>query len=97
MGAIFYPILLNHLLHGSIGFSHGIQITAGLNFALLVIAVTLTKPRLPPTRRESILPKLQKFGRDRPYVAAVIALVFSSFISYHCLATSPDPEGSFNC
>ena len=79
-GAIFYPILLNHLLHGPIGFRRGIQITAGLNFALLAIAVTLTKPRLPPTRRESILPKLQKFCRDLPYVAAVISLVFSSCV-----------------
>jgi len=77
LGALFYPILLNHLFHGSVGFHNGVRITATLNFCLLATATVLMKPRRPPTKRASILPKIQKFIRDPAYMTAVASFVFS--------------------
>jgi hypothetical protein len=64
------------------GFHNGVRVTAGLNFGLLATAVVLMKPRLPPTKRESMIPKIHKFIRDSAYMTAVATFVFPFILSW---------------
>ncbi|KNZ79277.1 Riboflavin transporter MCH5 [Termitomyces sp. J132] len=77
VGGAVHSILLNHLFHGSVGFAEGVRVSAGVVGGLLLIAILLMKPRLPPTSRKhgSTLRDLRVFSRDPPYVIMVIGTV----------------------
>ncbi|KAJ7829436.1 MFS general substrate transporter [Mycena olivaceomarginata] len=51
LGGVVFPIILNHLINGPIGFHWGIRTVAFITAILLVIGNLLTKPRL-PTKKE---------------------------------------------
>jgi len=81
VGGAVHPIMLNKLFHGPVGFHNGVRASAGVLGGLLIIAILLMKPRLPPTSRKhgSTLGDLRVFLRDPPYVIMVFGtvLVFS--------------------
>ncbi|GJJ15388.1 hypothetical protein Clacol_009664 [Clathrus columnatus] len=52
LGGIFYPIMLNQLLHDSVGFAWGVRASAFLTLGLLIIANLIMKDRLPPKKNE---------------------------------------------
>ncbi|KAJ7672542.1 MFS general substrate transporter [Mycena polygramma] len=51
LGGVVFPIVLNHLINGPVGFAWGIRIVAFITAILLVIGNLLTRPRL-PTKKE---------------------------------------------
>ncbi|KAJ7291307.1 MFS general substrate transporter [Mycena rebaudengoi] len=51
LGGVVFPILLNHLINGPVGFAWGIRIVAFVATILLLIGNILTRPRL-PTKKE---------------------------------------------
>ncbi|KAJ7069913.1 MFS general substrate transporter [Mycena amicta] len=51
LGGVVFPVVLNHLINGPVGFAWGIRIVAFITGTLLVIGNLLTKPRL-PTKKE---------------------------------------------
>ncbi|KAJ7151404.1 MFS general substrate transporter [Mycena crocata] len=51
LGGVVFPIILNHLINGPVGFAWGIRIVAFITAILLIIGNLLTKPRL-PTKKE---------------------------------------------
>ncbi|KAF8520548.1 MFS general substrate transporter [Gautieria morchelliformis] len=74
VGGIVYPIMLNHLFNGPVGFAWGVRASAFLNLGLLIMANLLMSPRLPPDHNqlEKPKPKVQQILRDVPFILAVI-------------------------
>jgi MCP family monocarboxylic acid transporter-like MFS transporter 10 len=72
LGGMLHPIMLNRLFHGSVGFHNGVRASAGLNLALLVIAIALTRPRLPPRQPIKFFSNVGSYARDLPYVFMTI-------------------------
>ncbi|KAG5653183.1 hypothetical protein H0H81_001900 [Sphagnurus paluster] len=77
LGGAVHSIILNKLFHGPVGFHNGVRASAGMVGGLLIIAILLMKPRLPPISRKhgSTLQDLRKFLRDPPYVIMVFGTV----------------------
>ncbi|KAF5383077.1 hypothetical protein D9615_004876 [Tricholomella constricta] len=73
VGAAVHPIMLNQLFHGRVGFHAGVRASAGMNLGLIVIALLLMKPRLPPKSRKqgSTLLDLKTFLREPAYVTTI--------------------------
>ncbi|RDB17265.1 Riboflavin transporter MCH5 [Hypsizygus marmoreus] len=73
VGGALHPIMLNRLFHGPVGFHSGVRASAGMCLGLLVLALPLLKPRLPPSRHHSsLLSTFRIFVRDPPYVIMTI-------------------------
>ncbi|KAJ7628344.1 MFS general substrate transporter [Roridomyces roridus] len=73
LGGVVFPIILNHLINGPVGFAWGIRIVAFITAILLIIGNLLTRPRL-PTRKERAPEDnavLQLILRDFPYWLSV--------------------------
>ncbi|KAF8067971.1 major facilitator superfamily domain-containing protein [Lyophyllum atratum] len=77
LGAALHPVMLNNLFHGKVGFHNGVRASAGLNLGLLVVALLLMKPRLPPSSRTqgSILQDLETFLREPAYVTTIAGML----------------------
>ncbi|KAG6853434.1 hypothetical protein C0991_004434 [Blastosporella zonata] len=77
VGGAVHSVMLNQLFHGRVGFRNGVRASGGMVGALLIIAILLMKPRLPPTSRKhgSTLHDLKVFLRDPPYVIMVTGTV----------------------
>ncbi|KAF5348098.1 hypothetical protein D9757_013751 [Collybiopsis confluens] len=58
MGAVIHPIMLNKLIHGSLGFHNAI------------IANLLVRTRLPPKPNPGFVP-VREFAKDLPYLSAL--------------------------
>ncbi|TFK32270.1 monocarboxylate permease [Crucibulum laeve] len=74
LGAVIHPIMLNKLFNGPVGFHNGVRISAGLNVALLIIALLIIRTR--PPRKQADTGKnfpIIHFLRDVPYAVTVIA------------------------
>ncbi|KAG0693431.1 major facilitator superfamily domain-containing protein [Suillus ampliporus] len=70
LGAIIHPIMLNHLLDGTVGFTRGVRASAGFVSALLLIACISTRTRTlsmsTPTASYSVVAR--KCSRDLPFI-----------------------------
>lgn len=78
LGAIIYPIVLNNLIHGRVGFANGVRVSAGLLAACLLLAGVTMRPRYPKrtggsTKHRSIVQSMKVFAQDRIYVIANLA------------------------
>ncbi|KAJ7595002.1 major facilitator superfamily domain-containing protein [Mycena floridula] len=75
VGGAIHAIFLNKMVNGKVGFHGGVRASAGLNLGVLVIALLITRKRLPATPRKnrSILKSFRVFSKDPPYVLTVIA------------------------
>ncbi|KAJ3782744.1 MFS general substrate transporter [Lentinula aff. detonsa] len=52
VGAVVYPIMINHLFNGSSGFAWGVRAVSFLDLGLLVFANLIMKTRLPPRNKD---------------------------------------------
>jgi MFS family permease len=79
LGAIIYPIVLNNLIHGRVGFANGVRVSAGLLAACLLLAGVTMRPRYPKRigagsiKRRSIVQSMKLFAHDRIYLIANLA------------------------
>ncbi|KAF8888860.1 major facilitator superfamily domain-containing protein [Infundibulicybe gibba] len=73
VGGTIQPIMLNSWFHGSLGFHQGVRASAAFNAALLIIAICLMKPRLPPKPGGgSPFRALRIFIVDVPYMIMIV-------------------------
>jgi len=74
LGAIVHPIMLNNTLHGSLGFAKATRLSAGMISILLLTACILIRTRTPLSNQPvlDIRKYLNKFSKDKPYVACTI-------------------------
>jgi len=93
-GGIVYPIMLNQLFHGSVGFAWGVRATGFLSLGFLFAANCLMSTRGLSKIAESKkpTPKLLDLVTDAPYVAVnvgcVAVLIHGAWNS--CLMSSQD-------
>ncbi|KIK53750.1 hypothetical protein GYMLUDRAFT_232626 [Collybiopsis luxurians FD-317 M1] len=78
LGAIAFPIMLNNLIHGSVGFANGIRASAGVFGGSFIIGLLLMRTRLPPKPRGSLsfLGAVKLMSRDFAYMVAVLGTFF---------------------
>lgn len=73
MGSVIHPIMLNNTLNSSLGFGNSVRASAGLVAGMLLLAIVLMKPRLPPPKTTTpLIPAIKKFARDKAYVYMTI-------------------------
>ncbi|CCM00560.1 uncharacterized protein FIBRA_02594 [Fibroporia radiculosa] len=74
-GGVFYPIMLNRLIHGHVGFAWGVRITGFLTLGLLVAANCIMRTRLPNARQRApgLKPDVKAIMSDWPYILLLIA------------------------
>ncbi|KAG6901232.1 hypothetical protein C0995_014993 [Termitomyces sp. Mi166 len=63
--------MLNHLFHGSVGFHNGVRISAAMLTGLMVLSISLMKPRLPPKKTGPAVP-IKEFMQDIAYLFCII-------------------------
>ncbi|KAF8490866.1 major facilitator superfamily domain-containing protein [Gautieria morchelliformis] len=90
VGGIVYPIMLNHLFHGPVGFAWGVRASAFLNLGLLIMANLLMSGRHPSDKNQLEKPKsnVQQILRDSPFILMVIGgvlVVLGLFFPYFYL------------
>ncbi|KAG1731650.1 major facilitator superfamily domain-containing protein [Suillus paluster] len=70
LGAIIHPIMLNHLLNGTVGFARGVRASAGLVSALLLIACLFMRTRVlsTSTPSASYSAVARKCSREVPFI-----------------------------
>ena len=71
-GGIIYPIMLNQLVHGSVGFAWGVRAVALVTLALLVIANLCMKPRFMPSTREKSIEAKASFPASKRSLREII-------------------------
>ncbi|KAJ6613633.1 MFS general substrate transporter [Mycena sp. CBHHK59/15] len=74
LGGVVFPIILNHLINGPVGFAWGIRAVAFITAVLLVIGNILTKPRLPTKKQRAPEDNavLKLILKDFPYWLSVL-------------------------
>ncbi|KAG1768740.1 major facilitator superfamily domain-containing protein [Suillus placidus] len=68
LGAIIHPIMLNHLLNGTVGFARGVRVSAGFVSALLLIACLSMRTRALSTATANYSAVARKCSRDVPFI-----------------------------
>ncbi|KAJ3805190.1 MFS general substrate transporter [Lentinula lateritia] len=102
LGAVIHPIMLNKLIHGSLGFHNAVRANAGMDAGLLIISNLLVRTRLPPRSNSGLIP-VREFFKDLPYVASLAGgfLVLTSlfypifFIQLDGITHGLDPNFAF--
>ncbi|KAG2070372.1 MFS general substrate transporter [Suillus decipiens] len=75
MGAVLYPIMLNNLINGRLGFANGLRVSTGMIGSLLLIACLLMRTRLPPKPQAvSYARVFHNSLRDHVYVCACFGM-----------------------
>ncbi|GJE93674.1 MFS general substrate transporter [Phanerochaete sordida] len=75
LGSVIHPIMLNNTLNGSLSFGNSVRASAGLVAGMLLIAILLMKPRLPPPAHTTpLIPAMVKFSKDSAYVWTTIGM-----------------------
>ncbi|KAF9531192.1 major facilitator superfamily domain-containing protein [Crepidotus variabilis] len=77
LGAVINPIMLNQFFTGAVGFHNGVRISAGINTFLLIIALLITRARLPPKGLQRF--PIGQWFKEPPYVCLLISIVFLFF------------------
>lgn len=83
VGGVVYPLLLNHLIHGRVGYVWGVRIMAFIILGVLVLANALMIPKpskLEPRKR----PPVRELLKDFLYVILIAGYVDSDFLSSLC-------------
>ncbi|EED79152.1 predicted protein [Postia placenta Mad-698-R] len=75
-GGIVYPIMLNQLIHSSVGFPWAVRATAFLTLGMLCIAACLTKPRLPSAKHRppTPMPGIKGIFQDPAYLMTLFGI-----------------------
>ncbi|KAG2356841.1 major facilitator superfamily domain-containing protein [Suillus spraguei] len=84
LGAIIYPIMLNNLFNGRIGFANGVRASAGLTSVLFLVACLCMRTRLgPPTTPVNYIAAARKCFCDVPFIFAIVgAFLFETSLFY---------------
>ncbi|KAF8490873.1 MFS general substrate transporter [Gautieria morchelliformis] len=77
-GGMVYPVMLNHLFHGPVGFAWGVRASAFLTGGILVAANLLMSSRLPSKmeQRRTPKPNIREIVTDMPYLLYCIGISF---------------------
>jgi hypothetical protein len=80
MGAVIHPIMLNHLLNGTLGFARGVRVSAGFVSALLLISCLSMRTRIVSTSKSttSYGAAARKCSRDVFFILVTAGYVASS-------------------
>jgi MFS family permease len=74
LGSIIFPIMLNNLLNGNVGFANGVRASAGLVSGLLLIACLCMRTRLDsPAIPVNYVVAARKCIHDVPFVIMILA------------------------
>lgn len=74
IGGIVYPLMLNHLIHGRVGYVWAIRIVAFILLAVLLVGCALMVPRPPKLERGKRPPVLQLL-KDQTYMLMIAGCV----------------------
>lgn len=90
VGGLIYPIMLNRLLHGRVGFAWGVRATAFLTLGLLIIANCVMTTRLPSAKQRPPGPKadVKSILADGPFLlllAGAFLVLWGMFYVYFYL------------
>ncbi|KAG2039272.1 MFS general substrate transporter [Suillus americanus] len=77
LGAIIHPIMLNHLLNGTVGFARGVRASAGFISALLLIACLSMRTRALLTSKPTISYSVvaRKCSREVPFILMTVGIM----------------------
>ncbi|KAF5347823.1 hypothetical protein D9757_014311 [Collybiopsis confluens] len=80
VGAVVYPIMVNHLFNSSTGFAWGVRIVSFLDLFLLITANLMMKTRLPPGRKGPNAKPINIRGilTDIPFLIAIFGFLYSN-------------------
>jgi hypothetical protein len=78
VGSMIHPIMLNHLLNGTVGFARGVRASASFVSALLLIACLSMRTRGLPAPTVSYTTVVRKCSRDVLFIFMTIAYVVSA-------------------
>ncbi|KAF9265668.1 MFS general substrate transporter [Marasmius fiardii PR-910] len=78
LGALAFPIMLNNLIHGSVGFANGVRASAGVVGGSFLIGLLLMRTRLPPKPKGSLsfASAAKIMSKDVVYPIAVLGTFF---------------------
>ena len=77
LGAVIHPIMLNHLLNGTVGFARGVRASAGFVSALLFISCLTMRTRTLPASSASLSAIARKCSRDILFILMTAGYVVS--------------------
>ncbi|KAG2039275.1 major facilitator superfamily domain-containing protein [Suillus americanus] len=72
LGAMIHPIMLNHLLNGTVGFARGVRASAGFVSALLLIACLCMRTRELPVPTASYVVVARKCSREVLFILMTV-------------------------
>ncbi|KAG1807027.1 major facilitator superfamily domain-containing protein [Suillus subaureus] len=72
LGAVIHPIMLNHLLNGTVGFARGVRASAGLVSALLLIACSFMRARELPAPTVSYMVVVRKCSHEVLFILMTV-------------------------
>ncbi|KAG1843892.1 major facilitator superfamily domain-containing protein [Suillus subluteus] len=72
LGSMIHPIMLNHLLNGTVGFARGIRASAGFVSALLLIACLCMRTRELPVPTASYMVVARKCSREVLFILMTV-------------------------
>ncbi|KAI0060366.1 MFS general substrate transporter [Artomyces pyxidatus] len=79
LGSLLHPIMLNNLIHGSVGFANGVRASAGMMAGIFVLAGLMIRTRYPPRKdraRIGFTAAVKTFVKDDVYMLAVLGTFF---------------------
>lgn len=71
LGSVIQPIMLNHLINGSLGFHNAVRVSAAMNVSLLLLALGLMRTRLPPKERHENF-EIRRWFRQPAYLLFIL-------------------------
>jgi hypothetical protein len=78
LGSMIHPIMLNHLLNGTVGFARGVRASAGFVSALLLIACLSMRTRGLPVPTVGYTTVVRKCSRDVLFILMTLGYVLSA-------------------
>ncbi|KAG1837271.1 MFS general substrate transporter [Suillus subalutaceus] len=75
LGSMIHPIMLNHLLNGTIGFARGVRASAGFVSALLLIACLFMRTRELPVPTVSYTAVVRKCSREVLFILVTVGIL----------------------
>ncbi|KAG1807043.1 major facilitator superfamily domain-containing protein [Suillus subaureus] len=75
LGSMIHPIMLNHLLNGTVGFARGVRASAGFVSALLLIACLFMRTRELPVPSVSYTAMARKCSREVLFILMTVGFL----------------------
>ncbi|KAG2039268.1 major facilitator superfamily domain-containing protein [Suillus americanus] len=75
LGSMIHPIMLNHLLNGTVGFARGVRVSASFVSALLLIACLFMRTRELPVSTVSYTAVARKCSREVLFILMTVGIL----------------------